>query len=97
MKRIKNYIFIPLFFILMGCASTTRESVMNTWVGEPIDDLTAKMGAPTTKLARDDGGYVYTWVVFTEMQQCNTSYVTDAKGIIKTWSFSGCSKYVRAY
>lgn len=97
MKFMKKYVLIALLLLMTGCATTTRESVMQGWVGEPIDKLTEKMGAPTSRIQKTDGGYVYTWIVFNEMQQCNTTYVTDAQGTITTWSFSGCSKYVRTY
>lgn len=88
-------ISIALCLLLVGCESTrrTRESVMDTWMGSHIDSLTYKMGAPTTKIQRSNGGYVYTWITYGQAQ-CNQSYVTDADGIVVSWSYNGCTKYV---
>ena len=82
--------------MLIGCESTlkTRASVMRTWVGSHIDSLTEKIGAPTTRIERSNGGYVYTWIEYGQVQ-CNKNYITDADGIIVSWSYANCSEYVK--
>lgn len=71
---------------------------MGSWVGHPIDGLTALWGAPESKISREDGGFTYTWTTFSSNQygvrQCRQSFVTDAQGIITSWSYNGCPKYV---
>lgn len=83
---------------LSGCESTstrvTRESYMRTWMGKHIDRLTHAMGAPNAKIERSTGGYVYTWIEYGQVQ-CKENYITDADGIVVSWSFANCSEYVR--
>ncbi len=97
MSKNKSLISLCLVMMLMlvGCESTykKRSSVMRTWVGSHIDKLTYVKGAPSTKIQRSDGGYVYTWITH-DQGQCNQNYITDADGIIVSWSFANCSEYV---
>ena len=97
MSKSKRLVSLCLVLLLIGCESTlkTRASVMRTWVGSHIDSLTEKIGAPTTKIERSVGGYVYTWVEYGQVQ-CSKNYITDADGIIVSWSYNNCSEYVKA-
>lgn len=90
--------FALLMTVLSGCESTTttqkRSAFMRTWIGQHIDKLTYVEGAPSTRIERSDGGYVYTWIS-NEQIQCRENYVTDSDGIIVSWSYSGCTENVR--
>jgi hypothetical protein len=52
--------------LMAGCAS--MDSVMSSWVGRSIDDVTAAWGAPESKMSRADGGATYTWTTFSSNQ-----------------------------
>jgi len=77
------------------------DALMGSWVGHSIDDVTAKWGAPESRMARSDGGATYTWNTISSnqygVQQCRQSFVTDALGKVVSWSYSGCSKFVRSW
>jgi hypothetical protein len=77
------------------------DSVMSSWVGHSIDDVTAAWGAPESKINRTDGGVTYTWTTFSSneygVRQCRQSFVTDASGKIVSWSYAGCPKFIRAW
>ena len=98
MSKNKSLISLCLVMMLMlvGCESTsvTRSSYMRTWMGKHIDKITYVEGAPSAKIERSTGGYVYTWKTYGQVQ-CNENYVTNEDGIIVSWSYSGCSEYVR--
>lgn len=83
--------------LMTGCAS--MDTVMSSWVGRSIDDVTATWGVPESRINRTDGGATYTWTTFSSNQygvhQCRQSFVTDPSGTIISWSYSGCSKFVR--
>lgn len=94
-----NQIRIVLVLIslaLSGC--TTMDSVMASWEGHNIDDLTASWGAPTSRMQRGDGGYTYTWSTFYANQygggECRQSFVTDSSRTVRRWSYSGCQKII---
>ena len=82
---------VAILFVLGGCAST--KTIMTSWVGSSIDDVAAKWGAPNAKMDRADGGNLYTWKTLTSnmygVSECNQSFITDPKGIIVSWSYSG--------
>ena len=42
-----------------GCAS--NKSIAASWIGDHIDDVTAAWGAPDARIARESGGYTYTY------------------------------------
>lgn len=83
--------------LLSGCAS--MESVMSSWMGSSIDDVTAAWGAPESRINRADGGATYTWTTFSSNQygvnQCRQTFVTDSSGTIVSWSFAKCPRFVR--
>ena len=98
---IKSYIVMSMtlaMLMLSGCESTStlqkRSVFMDTWLGKHIDRLTYIEGAPSTKIERSDGGYVYTWI-WSGQVQCRENYVTDSDGIIINWSYAGCTEHVR--
>ena len=72
---------------------------MSSWVGHSIDDVTASWGAPESRIPRNDGGATYTWTTFSSNQygvrQCRQSFITDSEGIVVSWAYSGCPRYVR--
>ena len=43
-------------------------TVMSSWEGRSIDDLTAAWGAPESRINRTDGGATYTWTTFSSNQ-----------------------------
>ncbi len=96
MKVIKYLLAVLMTLVVYGCG-TTRESVMDSWVGSSIDELTEKWGAPSKSFARKDGGYTYTWIEFNGQSQCSQTFITDINGKIQSWSYNGCSARVRTY
>jgi len=74
-------------------------TVMSSWEGRSIDDVTAAWGAPELRINRTDGGATYTWTTFSSnqygVQQCRQTFVTDSTGKIVTWSYTGCPRFVR--
>ena len=93
----KRTLFILLAVaVLTGC--TTMSTIMSSWVGDSIDDVTASWGAPESRIPRSDGGATYTWTTFSSNQygvhQCRQTFVTDSKGIIVSWSYNGCSRFL---
>lgn len=85
--------------LMTGCAS--MDTVMSSWVGRPIDDVSSAWGAPESKMNLADGGVTYTWTTFSSNQygvrQCRQSFVTDPSGTIISWSYSGCPIFVRKW
>ncbi len=75
MVRYCTTILLAVAF-LSGCVSL--ESVMNTWTGCSIDDVTAAWGAPESKINRADGGATYTWTTLGSNQygvhQCRQTF-----------------------
>ena len=68
-----------------GCAS--NKSVANSWIGNHVDDLTAEWGAPDSRIAREDGGFTYTYSQhMTNLGgmewRCRWTFVTDASNHI---------------
>jgi hypothetical protein len=96
MKK-RHFILALVFILLVGC--TTMESVMKSWVGNNIDNVTASWGAPESRIARSDGGYTYTWTTFGSNQygvrQCRQTFVTDSTGTVTSWSYNNCPRFVR--
>lgn len=93
----RKYITILLsVFYLVGC--TTTSSIMASWVGKSADSLTASWGAPSSTIARGDGGTTYTYTTFGSNQyglhQCRQSFVVDQGGTIISWAHSGCRRFV---
>lgn len=86
------------FALLSGCVST--KSVMASWVGSSIDDVTAAWGAPESKMVRADGGATYTWTTIGSNQygvvQCRQTLVTDSQGKVVNWSFAGCPRFLKS-
>ena len=81
--------------IISGCAS--MDSVMSAYEGRSIDDVTAKWGAPDSRINRTDGGATYTWISLSSSQQgvyqCRQTFVTDPSGRIVSGSYAGCPRY----
>lgn len=52
-------VFVVLLMILSGCATTANyEKLLNSWVGENVDDLVMKWGPPASTYPLSDGGRV---------------------------------------
>jgi len=85
-------LLVLLTLALSGC--TTTESVMDSWVGYHIDEVTAAWGAPSGQIARSDGGHTYSWETTSGntygVSTCTQSFVTDAEGYVRTWSYNNC-------
>jgi len=95
---IKKVLFAVLIMLFItGCA--TRASVMKSWLGNNIDNVTASWGAPSSIMQRNDGGATYTWSSISGnrygVNQCRQTFVTNASGEIVRWSYNGCSEMVR--
>lgn len=90
----KKIIFIVLIigFLLNGCASLN--TVMDSYVGYPIDDVTSLWGAPQSIIDRKDGGKTYTWISFWQSQlhihQCRQSFTTNRDGVVIKWMYHNC-------
>lgn len=88
-QRIFQCLFVVVVAMQTGC--TTTDKVVQTWVGHSIDDLTARWGAPSSAIRRNDGGATYTYVTYdSEGSACRKSLTTDNRSIIVSTSTSGC-------
>ena len=90
-------IMLLVVFTLAGCAS--METVMDSWTGKSIDDVTAMWGAPESVISRNDGGATYTWKTFRTnnygIHECRQSFVTNSNGSIVSWSYNNCPRFVK--
>jgi hypothetical protein len=93
----KKYLVAILFFIVIlpACTVVTLNTKMESWVGKPIDDVSASWGAPDSSISRSDGGTTYTWTTINsddrDAKSCQKTIVTDSKDIVVSWSISdGC-------
>ena len=95
-NRIRCLLAVVASALVLACA--TMNTVMKSWVGEPIDNLVSSWGAPDSRIARSDGGAVYTWVTVSGdqygVQQCRQSFTTDSLDIIVGYSFNNCQWFV---
>ncbi len=93
-----NKLAVSLVFVVLMSGCVSMESVMTSWMGGSIDDVTASWGAPDSRIPRQDGGYTYTWTTFSSSEygvnQCRQTFVTDENGRIFSWSYNGCPKYI---
>jgi hypothetical protein len=93
MRKISMWFLIFGFITLGGCGPS-RESVMKSWLGSSIDEVTTSWGAPDSKAPRADGGATYTWVHFRSagnvVLQCRQNFVTDPSGKVVNWSYVNC-------
>jgi len=96
MIRRASLLISLISLVLFGC--TTTKSVMKSWVGHPIDDVVAAWGAPDSRMARTDGGAVYTWITVSGnqygVQQCRQSFTTNAESVVTGWSYNNCPRLV---
>ena len=86
---------IPFFMVILSaCSSATLKTEMESWVGKPIDDAIAALGAPKSRIAGDDGGITYTWITAVsddrDAVECHQTVVTDSTGTIVSWSTRNC-------
>lgn len=78
-----------------GC--TSLEKVMDSWVGQPSDELVALWGSPHLRMPLNNGGQVLTWEN-TEgnyqwgFRNCRKTFTTNSVGIIEKWSYSNCGE-----
>lgn len=79
--------------MIAGCTST--DSVMNSWVGNDIDNLIKSWGPPVKSIALVDRDLVAEWHWYTEDRElpCRQTFVADAHGKIKSWRYDNCDKY----
>ncbi|SFP99451.1 hypothetical protein SAMN05216419_10438 [Nitrosomonas cryotolerans] len=89
---------IALIMVMSISACTSTNSIMNSWIGYSVDDLTASWGAPSSRISRADGGSTYTWSTLSSDQygihECRKTFVTDSTGTVTQWSYNGCPKLV---
>ncbi len=75
---------------------------MDQWIGVHSDDLVKQHGPPSSIYNLSDGGKVMQYqsrgaarttaawgVATTEREQCDTSFTTDADGLITNWMAKG--------
>jgi hypothetical protein len=88
---------LTLAIVIFLTACTSMDTVMASWTGNTIDDLTASWGAPSSRIERQDGGATYTWSTLSSNQygvhECRKTFVANSAGTITTWSYTGCKKH----
>ncbi|WP_413484175.1 hypothetical protein [Morganella psychrotolerans] len=75
------------------------------WIGKSVDDLVRSWDAPDKTYQRTDGGKQYTWEwrqkdtpgLYAMSIECNTTFISNNKGIIKSWDYSGCFPHLKPY
>lgn len=99
-------IILLVAVLLPGCVSVEKKPerftatwlLMDTWTGRSIDEVADAWGASDSTMTRIDGGVTYTWVTCSSgrdgLQQCRQSFVTDSSGIVVSWSYVDCPKYI---
>jgi hypothetical protein len=98
MKNIINIILLILLTVLItsGCIKNV-ETELKSWVGHPLDEMTASWGAPENVINREDGGKTYTWFTTISAEYgggiCKRSVTTNSKNLIVTWSYNNCPKW----
>ena len=93
MRKISTLLLFFVFLSLGGCGPS-RDSVMSSWLGSQIDEVTTAWGAPDARAPRADGGATYTWVhvraAGNVLIQCRQNFVTDSSGKVVNWSYLNC-------
>jgi hypothetical protein len=78
-------------------ACTSNDQRMARWVGKHRDDLIQYVGAPNHEAVLSNGGrtltYLTPWSDGYTAGECRQAWTTDQAGIIRTWSYSGCSRW----
>ncbi|MBI4402010.1 MAG: hypothetical protein HY581_10310 [Nitrospirae bacterium] len=96
MKRLRVRMLcggLLLVSVLAGGCSKQNDT-MQGWIGHHRDDLVKTWGAPAQETALENGGksimYISYWSDGYGSYTCRRVFATDAEGIIRSWSVSGC-------
>ena len=97
-------IFIFIFFA--GCATTANyEKILNSWVGDHIDNLIGAWGIPDKSIELSNGERMVEYIresssvgssgtgkffnIHTSHHSCRTRFTLDPLGIIIKWGWEG--------
>ena len=95
MKRV-----VLLALMLSACAAPQESKYyqsLRAYVGQPVDKVMARLGAPTRKQANSDGSAVLIWEARNEIHglynvqvfECARSFNVSATGIVTDYSRRG--------
>lgn len=100
----RNVVYMVLLSIFLHACATTRgyEKVLQTWIGNDVNELMQEWGAPENVYKLPNGNTMYTWwfdggavampmgnMAYAVSRSCKTTFTTNAQGIIQTWRFEG--------
>lgn len=85
-------------FVFYGCATTGGyERVLQSWVGNNVNNLIQKWGPPTNEYKLPNGNVMYTWLfdggvvampignmAYAVNRSCKTTFTANGQGIIET-------------
>lgn len=94
-----NEVFSPGY---MSMRERTRSDAMESWMGRNVDEALLDWGSPESTVPLNSGGKVYTWKTSWQTRPnvwsgeytygtCELTLVTNNKGTINNWNFSGCN------
>ena len=100
-------LLLMMTYFLSACATTAKyEAVLQTWVGQPEDNLVSKWGPPASTYPLSGGkGKMLTYqqgagsistnlgygIYSTENYSCKTTFTVDGSGVIQNWRWEGNS------
>lgn len=86
----------------MTMRDRTLSDLMESRMGKNIDETLISWGSPSSTVALNSGGKVYTWKTAWHTRPnvwsgeytygtCEQTLVTNAKGIVNNWTYSSCN------
>lgn len=79
-----------------GCkhGPSKLEKAMDSWVGEPANELLGSWGAPDTSVKLNDGSTAMTWknIWFKNgyRHECRRSFTIGPDERVKSWTYQDC-------
>ena len=87
-----RYLILALFITIFGC--TTMDVILDSWVGQHIDETIQRWGGPDSDVTLADGSRAVTWInIWSDRgytYTCRKTFKVDTTGIIRGWHYSGC-------
>ena len=90
--RFRNFLLVPILLVIFSCATGPRpttanyQKILDTWVGEQIDQLIAAWGYPKNEFIAPNGRKVYVYERSRIMSM--PSYTTPSTSTVNVDTFS---------
>lgn len=100
--RLAISVICTFIVLLAGCASLDKR--MSNYVGQSRNQLVNNWGSPSEEIPLKNGGSRLVYVeelplinpsqyVNPSLRMCQKVFVTDSRGIIKSYSYNNCGEY----